>query len=158
MPALADADARRLFRGARVAKLATIAPGGQPHMVPVTFAVAGDVIYSAVDAKPKTTGNLARLRNIRADARVAVLADHYAEDWAALWWVRADGRAAIVADTAAMAGPISLLAQRYPQYQASPPPGPVIAITVEHWTGWAAGPVRALPLRGSPGCRSPRGA
>lgn len=139
MPALTDADARRLLGTARVARLATVAASGQPHIVPVTFAVDGDVLYSAVDAKPKTTRDLARLRNIRADDRVAVLADHYAEDWAALWWVRADGRAAIIDDRAAMAGPIRLLAQRYPQYADSPPGGPVIAITVGHWTGWAAG-------------------
>ena len=143
MPGLADGDARRLFLDSRVARLATLSRSGRPHLVPVTFAVAGDVIYSAVDTKPKTTVNLARLRNIRADARVTVLADHYAEDWTALWWVRADGRAAIVADPAAMAGPIGLLAQKYPQYRAGPPAGPVIVITVEHWTGWAAGPGQA---------------
>jgi PPOX class probable F420-dependent enzyme len=138
VPAVTDVDARRLLRTARVARLATVGASGQPHIVPVTFAVDGDVLYSAVDAKPKTTRALARLRNIRADDRVAVLADHYAEDWAALWWVRADGRAAIIDDRAAMAGPIRLLAQRYPQYAGSPPAGPVIAITVGHWTGWAA--------------------
>jgi PPOX class probable F420-dependent enzyme len=69
-----------------------------------------------------------------------MLADHYDEDWARLWWVRADGNAAIVTDQAAMAGPLRLLAARYPQYQADPPAGPVIAITVHHWTGWTAAP------------------
>ena len=89
---LAEDEARRRLAAARVARLATVGGPGSPHLVPVTFAVAGDRIYSAVDAKPKTTRDLRRLRNIRADPRVAVLADHYDEDWSRLWWARADGQ------------------------------------------------------------------
>ncbi len=126
---------------------------GRPHIVPVTFAVDGDHIYTAVDAKPKNEAagrGLQRLRNIRADPRVAMLADHYSADWASLWWVRADGRAAIVAEPGAMAGPLAMLAARYPQYREVALVGPVIAIAVQRWTGWAAGP--GSPARGdSPG-------
>jgi PPOX class probable F420-dependent enzyme len=91
-----------------------------------------------VDAKPKTTANLRRLRNIAADPRAALLADHYEEDWDRLWWARADGFAAILSRPAETAGPLELLAARYPQYRASPPAGPLIRIQVERWTGWAA--------------------
>lgn len=112
--------------------------GTIPHVVPFTFAVDGDLIYSAVDAKPKSTTRLKRLGNIRGNPRVAVLADHYEDDWSALWWVRADGFAAVVEEAAAMARPLRLLAERYPQYAASPPAGPVIEIRVGRWTGWAA--------------------
>jgi Pyridoxamine 5'-phosphate oxidase len=91
-----------------------------------------------VDAKPKTTRNLRRLRNIRGNPRVAVLADHYDEDWASLWWVRADGRAVIEDDPRRMARPIALLAARYRQHADNQPEGPVIDITVERWSGWAA--------------------
>src|SRR5947207_9112063 len=90
---LEPGEARRRFAAAVVARLATVTPDGRPHIVPVTFAVDGDVIYSAVDAKPKTTTRLARLRNIAAEPRVAVLADHYQADWDRLWWARADGAA-----------------------------------------------------------------
>ncbi|HTP15760.1 MAG TPA: TIGR03668 family PPOX class F420-dependent oxidoreductase [Streptosporangiaceae bacterium] len=131
-------DARRRLREARVARLATVASSGRPHIVPVTFAVAREHIYSAVDAKPKRTGDLQRLRNIRANPMVAVLADHYDDDWAALWWVRADGSAVIVTDPGELAGPIALLARRYPQYRQARPSGPVISVRVERWTGWAA--------------------
>jgi hypothetical protein len=31
-----------------------------------------------------------------------------------------------------------LLAVRYAQYRDAPPPGPVIAVDVERWSGWAA--------------------
>jgi PPOX class probable F420-dependent enzyme len=139
LPVRIDAEvARRRFGSARAAVLATASETGRPHLVPVTFALDGDLIYTAVDAKPKSTRDLRRLTNIRADPRVSVLADCYDEDWAALWWVRADGEAAIIGDPADMTGPLGLLADRYPQYQASPPAGPVIAIVVTRWTGWSA--------------------
>jgi PPOX class probable F420-dependent enzyme len=136
---LAEDEARRRLGAARVARLATVSGPGSPHLVPVTFAVAGERIYTAVDAKPKTTRDLRRLRNIRENPMVAVLADHYDEDWSRLWWVRADGRASILDAPDDMAGPIRLLAERYPQYRRSPPAGPVICVVVDHWAGWAAG-------------------
>jgi PPOX class probable F420-dependent enzyme len=136
---LADDEARRRLGAARVARLATVGRPASPHLVPITFAVAGDRIYTAVDAKPKTTRDLQRLRNIRGNPRAAVLADHYDEDWSRLWWVRADGRAAVLEAPDDMAGPIRLLAERYPQYRSSPPAGPVICVVVDHWAGWAAG-------------------
>lgn len=124
-----------------MARLATLTEAGRPHLIPITFAVAGDHVYTAVDAKPKkTTAGLRRLRNIRGDPRVTVLADHYADDWAALWWVRADGVAAILSGPAELGAPLRLLAARYPQYAGHPPAGPVIAIRVTRWTGWAAAP------------------
>ena len=144
------ADARRRFATVRVARLATVDPDGRPHLVPLTFALGSrargagsgpeDHIYSAVDAKPKSSTDLRRLRNIRVNPRVAVLADHYQDDWDGLWWVRADGQAAILDDPAAMAPALALLAGRYPQYRDQPPGGPVISIRVTRWTGWAARP------------------
>jgi len=137
---LTERDARRLFADAAVARLATVTEAGRPHIVPVTFAVDSDRIYTAVDAKPKkaAAGGLRRLRNIRGNPRVAVLADHYHDDWALLWWVRADGVASILEDPLLAAAPIALLRRRYPQYRDRAPSGPVIAMTVERWTGWAA--------------------
>jgi PPOX class probable F420-dependent enzyme len=142
------ADARRRFAGVRVARLATVSPDGRPHVVPFTFALGSraggadsgpeDHIYSAVDAKPKSSTDLRRLRNIRANPRVAVLADHYEDDWDGLWWVRADGQAVILDDPATMAPALALLAGRYPQYREHPPGGPVISIHVDRWTGWTA--------------------
>ena len=142
---IAAADARRRFAAARVARLATSTPDGRPHLVPVTFAVAadrpgGDRIYTAVDAKPKTTAALQRLRNIEADPRVALLADQYTDDWDGLWWARADGVAAVLTDQGELAVALRLLAARYPQYRGQSPPGPVISVRVKRWSGWAAGP------------------
>jgi PPOX class probable F420-dependent enzyme len=125
--------------------MATVTEAGRPHIVPVTFAVDGNYIYTAVDAKPKNESaarGLQRLRNIEAEPRVALLADHYADDWTSLWWARADGRASIVTELQRTARPIALLTARYPQYRDVALPGPVIAIRVERWSGWAAAPSR----------------
>ncbi|WP_144127288.1 TIGR03668 family PPOX class F420-dependent oxidoreductase [Catellatospora sichuanensis] len=131
--------ARERFVSARVARLATVGPSGAPHLVPVVFALAGDTVYSAVDRKPKRTLALRRLANVAADPRVCLLADHYDDDWSALWWVRADGTARVLtADDPEGVMALALLAERYPQYTAQPPPGPVLAVDVAHWTEWTA--------------------
>jgi len=135
---LTEEAARERLASVPVVHLATSDQAGRPHLVVTTFAVDGDRVYTAVDAKPKSTRDLKRVRNIRADPRVAVLADHYEDDWSRLWWVRADATAEIVEDPAAMERPIALLRERYRQYRETPPEGPVIAISVERWTGWAS--------------------
>jgi PPOX class probable F420-dependent enzyme len=129
-------QARARFAAARVARLATASTAARPHIVPIVFAVVGDIVYSAVDAKPKTTTALRRLANITQNPQVALLADHYADDWTQLWWARADGTARI-ADGAEADEAVRRLTERYPQYAEQPPPGPVIAIDVAHWSGWA---------------------
>src|SRR5262249_45438081 len=134
-------QARSLIAGARVARLATADSRGQPHLVPVTFAHEGDMVYIAVDHKPKTTFNLKRLRNISVNPAVSLLADHYSDDWSALWWARADGQARILTDEAARQHPVDLLVAKYPQYADRRPEGPVISISVVRWSGWAAGPL-----------------
>jgi len=139
---LEDARARELLAGARVARFATLAADGRPHLVPVCFAVAGDVVYHAVDHKPKATRRLARLAHLEADPRAALLADHYDDaDWSALWWVRADGRARVLGDAGApeAAHALDLLAGRYAQYRERRPAGPVVALDVERLTSWSAG-------------------
>jgi len=133
-------DARLVFAAARVARLATADARGVPHLVPLVFAVDGDVVVSAVDAKPKRTTALRRLANVRANPHVALLADHYDDaDWAALWWVRADGTARVLepGDAAARRG-VALLRQRYAQYRERPPEGPVLEVAVTRWSGWRA--------------------
>jgi PPOX class probable F420-dependent enzyme len=133
-----EAEARARFAAARVARLATADAGGRPHLVPLVFAVDGDHIYSAVDAKPKRTTALRRLANVRENQAVALLVDHYDDtDWDALWWVRADGRGRVLdpAETEAQRA-VALLSQRYPQQHGA---GVVLAVDVEHWSGWAAG-------------------
>ena len=134
---LPPGEARQRLVTARVARLATVSAAGQPHLVPVTFAADADVVYVAIDHKPKSTTRLKRLANIAVNPRVTLLADHYTDDWTQLWWTRADGEATVLTGPGETARPVALLAARYPQYEATPPTGPVIAITVTTWTGWS---------------------
>lgn len=139
-------QARARFGAARVARLATADAQGRPHLVPVTFALRGDVVVIAVDHKPKRTTELRRLRNIEANSRVCVLVDHYDEDWSQLWWVRVDGDARVLRGDD-RAEPVRWLAHKYARYQDRPPAGPVIWIGILAWRGWAysAGPPTGQP-------------
>ena len=130
------AEARARFAAARVARLATAGADRRPHIVPVVFVVDGDCVYSAVDAKPKRTIALRRLDNVTENPAVALLVDHYEDDWDALWWVRADGRGRVLTPTAPEARrAVALLAGRYPQQRAV---GSVLAVDVDRWSGWSA--------------------
>jgi PPOX class probable F420-dependent enzyme len=134
-----DADeSRHRFAQARVARLATVTADGDPHLVPVVFAVAGSTVVIAVDHKPKASRDLRRLANIAAHPSVTLLVDHYDDDWSTLWWVRADGTAQVTDDPAEMTAPIDALVAKYPQYTERRPAGPVIAVRVHQWRGWAA--------------------
>jgi PPOX class probable F420-dependent enzyme len=134
-------EARRRFATARVARLATAAADGSPHVVPIVFAVARadgrDVIYSVVDAKRKRTTGLRRLANVVENPAVSVLVDHYEEDWTALWWARADGIGRVLGESDASESEraVALLAARYPQQRAV---AAVLAIEVRRWSGWSA--------------------
>nr|WP_063052729.1 TIGR03668 family PPOX class F420-dependent oxidoreductase [Nocardia arthritidis] len=134
---MSSEEARKRFATSPVARLATISARARPHLVPIVFVVAGEVIYTSVDAKPKTTTALRRLANIAANPAVTVLVDRYGDDWTQLWWARADGDARIAEGAEAEAA-VRRLTARYPQYERQPPPGPVIAIDVARWSGWSA--------------------
>jgi PPOX class probable F420-dependent enzyme len=136
MPSLPPGIAEERFAAARSGRLATVGADGAPHVVPVCFSLHDGRIYTAVDAKPKSTRALKRLENVRATGRASLLVDHYEEDWAELWWVRVDGAAEVVQSERA----IDALADKYEQYRAARPSGPVIAITPASWRSWAASP------------------
>jgi PPOX class probable F420-dependent enzyme len=123
---------------AQVARLATIDEDGRPHLVPIVFALDGDVLYSAVDAKPKRSRRLARIENARRRPDVTVLVDHYERDWTRLWWVRLSGRARVLDAGPEAKHALALLGEKYEQYRHEPPAPPVLAVDVSEWRGWAA--------------------
>jgi PPOX class probable F420-dependent enzyme len=130
-------EARARLAAAVVARLATADSDGRPHVVPIVFALARETIYSAVDSK--RTIRLRRLANVAANPKVAVLVDHYDDDWRTLWWVRADGSARVLTpEEAESREAVALLVGRYAQYREQPPTGPVLAIDVNRWSGWSA--------------------
>jgi PPOX class probable F420-dependent enzyme len=132
-----DAAARReRIASARVGRLATVTAAGRPHVVVCCFTLDGDTIYSAIDAKPKSTLELARLDNVRANPVASLLVDYYDDDWSQLWWVRVDGAARVAEDAAERERARALLARKYEQYRDTPPPGAVIALDIETWRAW----------------------
>ncbi len=122
--------------GARSGTLVTLRSDGSPVPVPFVFAtLPGRRLLTAIDRKPKSTRTPARLARIRDDPRVAVLVDHYDDDWERLWWVRGDGVASIVETPPP--GSEALVA-RYAAYRRAAPPGPWIEIDLQEVTGWSA--------------------
>jgi PPOX class probable F420-dependent enzyme len=129
--------AAELIDTARVARLGLLDGGGHPRVLPVTFAVAGGRIWSAVDDKPKraTGDELARVRFLRRDPRAALTVDRYSDDWEELAWVQVLGTISIVEPAAAPAALAALVA-RYPPYRASAPPGPLLSLEPSRVIFW----------------------
>jgi PPOX class probable F420-dependent enzyme len=133
-----QAEMRRHVEASFVARLATVGADGRPHIVPISFGLDDKTLYFAVDFKPKRTTNLKRIRNLTANPAVSVLIDHYESDWSRLWWVRLDGTARTVTERSEVEHALTLLVRRFEPYRATPPAGPVVAITVERMSGWSA--------------------
>ena len=131
-------EARRRFVAEPVARLATVGADGVPTIVPICFVVPAETLYSAVDDKPKASGELQRLADVRATSIAAALVDHYEEDWSRLWWVRARGPARVIGSGPEREMATAALRERYAQYATHRLGGPVVAIDVEEWRGWAA--------------------
>jgi PPOX class probable F420-dependent enzyme len=128
---------RELVSSAPVGRLATVRRDGRPHVVPICFVVINDTVYSAVDDKPKRHRDLQRVRNIKASGTASLPIDEYDDDWSRLWWVRLDGRARLVDNTVETEAAITMLRDKYPQYRAQPPSGPLLAVDIEQWVAWS---------------------
>ena len=131
-----------LLREARVARLGTADASARPLVVPVCFAFDGTAIYTAVDAKPKRTRELRRLRNIADNPHVCLIVDHWDEDWTRLMWVIVEGPAEIVTEAEERVRALELLLAKYPQYRAMDlgrTAGPAIRLAPEHvrWWRWS---------------------
>jgi PPOX class probable F420-dependent enzyme len=134
-------DQRRFLDGQRVARLATADAGAHPHVIPICFVVTGNTVYFSIDEKPKkrSAAPLKRLANIRENPFVAVVADHYDDDWSRLGWVMIQGRAEILASGEEHDGAQASLQARYRQLQAMGIEAlPVVAIRIEHAASWGS--------------------
>jgi PPOX class probable F420-dependent enzyme len=136
---LSDSE-RRFLAQQRVAHLATADRRAVPHVVPVCFALRAHTLYITIDDKPKrSTTALRRLRNIAENPAVAVVADHYDEDWTRLGWVMLHGRAEILTEGAEHADAQALLRARYPQLcDMQIADYPVIAVRIERTRSWGS--------------------
>jgi PPOX class probable F420-dependent enzyme len=133
---MTETEARARLAAARVGRLASVDHDGRPHVVPICFAVSGDLIVSVVDAKPKRTTQLRRLENVRGHPAVQLVVDHYDDDWSALWWVRVSGHGRVTDGGATRDEAIDLLVDKYHQYREVRPTGPVLAIDVTRISSW----------------------
>ena len=120
--------------------LSTVRSNGSPHIVPVTYALAGNSVVTMIDHKPKTTDRLQRLINIERNPIATLMADHYSEDWTMLWWVRVDGEASIHVEDQVWEESAAALIAKYEQYAENPPRGPAVVISVERVTSWESTP------------------
>jgi PPOX class probable F420-dependent enzyme len=131
--------ARALLDEARVGHLGLLDGSGRPRVLPVTFAVVGEGIWSAIDDKPKRRPgeSLARVRWLRARPESALTVDRYDDDWSRLAWVQLIG-STVVVDARGRDAVVAALADRYPHYRDQPPPGPLLRFTPERAVWWRA--------------------
>ncbi len=113
-------ELRAFLERARRAHLATASAAGEPHVVPVCFALLDDATLAfAIDDKPKAAGRkLKRLRNLDENPRFALVVDHWDEDWGRLGYVLVSGRAGELGDPTRRTLALQALRARYPQYVA----------------------------------------
>jgi PPOX class probable F420-dependent enzyme len=131
---------RAKLETARVARLATLDAKRTPHLVPICFACDGNVVYSAIDRKPKRVApnRLTRVKNIKKTPQVALLVDHYTEDWTRLWYVLVRGEAHLVSAPAERKRAIQCLRAKYPQYSPEmlEDDAPLLRITPQRIIAW----------------------
>jgi PPOX class probable F420-dependent enzyme len=131
--------ASRLIRSARTAHLATANKSGQPHVIPICFVFDGNDFYSPIDEKPKRTApqKLKRLKNIRENPQVALVIDHYEEDWRKLAYILVSGKARVLLSGAKHRKAVKLLRRKYSQYRTMRIDRlPMILIRPKRTTSW----------------------
>jgi PPOX class probable F420-dependent enzyme len=133
--------ASRLIRSARVAHLATADKNGCPHVIPICFVFDGKYFYSPIDEKPKRIApqKLKRVKNIQENAQVALVMDHYEEDWRKLAYVLVMGQARVLLRGTKHRKAVRLLRGKYSQYQTMRIDRlPLIVIRPTRMTSWGA--------------------
>lgn len=126
-----------MLKSERVARLGLLDDQDRPRVLPVTFALADGVIYSAIDNKPKRSSEPARVRYLRRRPEAALTVDHYDDNWAKLAWVQVLVRVELLGrDEQGLAA----LSAKYEQYRSEPPPGPVLKLLPERALHWRADP------------------
>jgi PPOX class probable F420-dependent enzyme len=129
--------ARDLLAAQRVARLGYLDSDDRPRVLPVTFAIFDGCVWIAIDEKPKRTPEPARLRYLQRRPQAALLVDVYGDDWTRLAWVQLLARVDVV-PVDSSPGAMAALAEKYEQYTARTPPGPLLRLRVERALHWRA--------------------
>ena len=134
-----NSEIRKFVSRFRVARFATSDQNAQPHVIPICFEIGNDLIYSAIDGKPKSGGfnTLKRVKNIRKNPKVSVLFDEYTENWEQLAYVLIRGEARVETDGIEREYGEDLLRDKYRQYGDYLMSGcPVIVISPKNIYSW----------------------
>jgi PPOX class probable F420-dependent enzyme len=156
MPAMPNGEIltaaeRRFLEGERRAILATTAPDGRARLVPVCFALTGQVdrlgrpvIYTPIDEKPKRSLDphaVARVSDLFVLPEVTLIVDRWDEDWGRLAWLRLYGSGELLEPQAhereEHAAAVVALRARYPQYATHDLAArPIIRIGIQRVVSW----------------------
>jgi PPOX class probable F420-dependent enzyme len=128
-----------LVAGSPVGRLGLLDDTGRPRVLPVTFALVGELLYSAIDRKPKRVAEPARVRYLRRRPDCALTVDRYSDDWAELAWVQALGRVDVI-EAASAPDALAALTAKYAPYRSEPPPGPLLRLRPDRFLFWSAAP------------------
>jgi PPOX class probable F420-dependent enzyme len=129
--------ALELLEHERVGRLAFLDSGDRPRVLPITFCVYADAIWSAIDDKPKRSAVPARVRYLRRRPEAALVVDVYDDDWSRLRWVQVTGGVEVL-EVAGNEPALDALAAKYPQYAERPPPGPLLRLAAAQVRCWRA--------------------
>lgn len=126
--------AAKLIGHERVCRVATADAEGRSHLVPVCHVLAGDRIYfgSGDDGR--------KVKNIKANAQIAVTVDLYSDDWSQLRGVMVQGTARLIERGPRFKQARARLYAKYPQYSKeaalSPSDSVIVEVTPTHVFTW----------------------
>jgi PPOX class probable F420-dependent enzyme len=124
-----------MLRAGRVGRLAFVDKSDWPRVLPITFALFEGSVWSAIDDKPKSSDEPARVRYLRQRPEAALVVDVYSDDWSQLAWVQLLGRVEVV-EVADASSALDALAAKYEPYRERRPPGPLLRLTPERALCW----------------------
>ena len=129
---LTKAQAKLLVREL-VARVATVGDG-MPHLVPVCHVVAGGKIYFGSGRRGR------KVKNVRANPRLAVTVDLYSDDWSHITGVMVQGRGRVIERGPRFRRLRRRLYAKYPHYSREAALGDsdsvIVELTPTHVFSW----------------------
>lgn len=122
---------RQFVAAARVCRIASVRPTGEPHLIPVCPAFDGEATLYVDIGRRYTTAEA-----LRANSNIAVLIDHYSEDWSQLKGVLLRCRAEPI-EGEERERAWQLIREKYPQGQEIDwRPRLTLALRIYDWRQW----------------------
>ena len=123
----------KMLEWQRVAHVATVGDG-MPHVVPVCHVVVGGKIYFGSGRRGR------KVRNVRANARLALTVDVYSDDWSQITGVMVQGTGRVIERGPRFRRLRRRLYAKYPQYPREAALGEsdsvIVELTPTHVFSW----------------------